>query len=171
MTHHAMSCHEDRQICAKTRPLALRLRTFSNKKDRKRAFVATNGQLGPPVTSCRYDILSRGAENFSEYQAYQGKMYHPIPYRYPFCPRIVAFHGHNRPRPGQFGSIWDTTGPILARHNGATAAQAAATAFHSSSTSTTTQSVPDRPNVSGAYISSALAGGATKLPGVVALAM
>lgn len=37
--------------------------------------------------------------------------------------------------------------------------------------STTTRSVPLRPKVSGWYISSALAGGTTKLPGVVARAM
>ena len=42
---------------------------------------------------------------------------------------------------------------------------------HSSRASTTTQSVPLRPNVSGAYISSALAGGTTNVPGVVALAV
>ncbi len=36
--------------------------------------------------------------------------------------------------------------------------------------STITRSLPERPNVSGAYISSARAGGATKLPGVVARA-
>lgn len=42
---------------------------------------------------------------------------------------------------------------------------------HSSSATITTISVPDLPKVSGAYISSALAGGATKVPGVVALAI
>jgi len=36
--------------------------------------------------------------------------------------------------------------------------------------SITTVSVPPRPNVSGAYISSARAGGATNVPGVVAVA-
>ena len=107
--------------------MALRLGIFCNKKDRKRAFAVTNGQLGLPVTNCLTYILSRDAENFSEYQAYQGKMYHPLPYRYPFCPRTAAFHGHYRAHPGQFGSIWDTAGPILAQHNGATAAQAATT--------------------------------------------
>jgi hypothetical protein len=37
-----------------------------------------------------------------------------------------------------------------------------------SSYSTTTNSVPDRPNVSGAYISSAFVGGTMNSPGVVA---
>ena len=37
--------------------------------------------------------------------------------------------------------------------------------------STITQSLPLRPNTSGEYISSALAGGTTNLPGVVARAM
>ena len=36
--------------------------------------------------------------------------------------------------------------------------------------STTTRSPPERPKVSGVYISSALAGGTTKSPGVVARA-
>ena len=62
--------------------------------------------------------------------------------------------------PAQIAKWSCSTGPSQARP---------APASHSS-TSTITQSVPDRPNVSGAYISSALAGGATKAPGVVALA-